>query len=278
MNRKREKDEHIEQLYYMKEDGTDSMAVLKSTMNEHYDTAIIDELSSDDMVQLSRDSDVIALTEKGTGYARQLIRAHRLAERLLYDVLGGDFESGACEFEHTVTPELVDSICILLGHPEACPHGSPIPQGQCCKESCRTTQSSVVPLVELEVGQSARVAYINCKSDRQLHKIDSLCIRPGVVATLHQRYPSYVVECEGGNIAMDEQIVSNICVWREPQNSPPAEKEPPVQTNGKKAVRSISRHNKQDTHPVVTLTADPPSHQSCKLKDILGYFRSKGSR
>ncbi|MHC4544188.1 MAG: metal-dependent transcriptional regulator, partial [Planctomycetota bacterium] len=172
----------------------------------------------------------------------QLIRAHRLAERLLYDILGGDFESGACEFEHTVTGELVDSICILLGHPETCPHGSPIPQGQCCKESCRTAQSSVVPLVELEVGQSARVAYINCKSDQQLHKIDSLCIKPGVIATLHQKYPSYVIECEGSNIAMDEQIASNICVWREPQHFRLAGKEPLGQPDRKKNGRSISRH------------------------------------
>ncbi|MHC4310508.1 MAG: iron dependent repressor, metal binding and dimerization domain protein [Planctomycetota bacterium] len=77
-------------------------------------------------------------------------------------ILGGDYESGACEFEHTVTPELVDSICILLGHPRECPHGRPIPQGQCCRHSSRTAQSSVIPLVELAVGQSARVAYINC--------------------------------------------------------------------------------------------------------------------
>ncbi len=224
MNKKQEKDEHIERLYNMKENQTDSIDVLKKAMNEGYDTAIIDELSSEDMVQLSQDSNTIALTEKGTGYARQLIRAHRLAERLLYDVLGGDFESGACEFEHTVTPELVDSICILLGHPKTCPHGSPIPQGKCCEESCRTAQSSVVPLIELEVGQSARVAYINCKSDQQLHKIDSLCIRPGAIVTLHQRYPTYVVECEGSNIAMDEQIASNICVWKEPLLCPSTKK------------------------------------------------------
>ena len=217
MNKKRERDEHIEHLYYMKEDGTNSIAALKNAMNEHYDALIIDELSSEDMVRLSEADNVIALTEKGAGYARRLIRAHRLAERLLYDVLGGDFESGACEFEHTVTPELVDSICILLGHPKTCPHGSPIPQGRCCKQSCRTAQSSVVPVVELEVGQAARVAYINCKSDQQLHKINGLCIRPGTNVTLHQKYPTCVVECEGSNIAMDEQIASNICVWREPE-------------------------------------------------------------
>ena len=245
MNRKREKDEHIEQLYYMKEDGTNSIAALKNAMNEHYDTLIIDELALEDMIQLSEDSNTIALTEKGAGYARQLIRAHRLAERLLYNVLGGDFESGACEFEHTVTPELVDSICILLGHPKACPHGSPIPEGQCCRESCRTTQSSIVPSVELKVGQSARVAYINCKSDQQLHKIDNLCIRPGAIITLHQRYPSYVVECEGSNIAMDEQIASNICVWREPQHLALVVKEKPGQSKRKKNGRRISRHSQK---------------------------------
>jgi DtxR family Mn-dependent transcriptional regulator len=228
MNRKREKDEHIERLYYMKEEETDSMDILRSAMNENYDAAIIDELLSGDMVELSEGENKIRLTKKGTDYARQLIRAHRLAERLLYDVLGGDYESGACEFEHTVTPELVDSICILLGHPRACPHGMPIPQGQCCRHSSRTAQSSVIPLVELEVGQSARVAYINCKSDQQLHKIDSLCIRPGAVVTLHQRYPTYVIECEGSNIAMDEEIVSNICVWREPQHYKSAGKETPA--------------------------------------------------
>ena len=94
----------------------------------------------------------------------------------------------------------------------------PIPQGKCCKDSSRTAQSSVIALAELEVGQSARIAYINSKSDQQLHKIDNLCIRPGVVVTLHQRYPSYVIECEGSNIAMDEQIASNICVWKDPKH------------------------------------------------------------
>ena len=245
MNRKREKDEYLEQLYYMKEEGTDSIVTLKSTMNENYDTAIIDELVVEDMVQLSEDSDTIVLTEKGIDYARRLIRAHRLAERLLYNVLGGDFESGACEFEHTVTPELVDSICILLGHPKACPHGSPIPEGQCCRESCRTAQSSIVPSIELKVGQSARVAYINCKSDQQLHKIDNLCIRPGAIITLHQRYPSYVIECEGSNIAMDEQIASNICVWKEPHHPSPEIREIPGQSKRKKLGRRISRFSRQ---------------------------------
>ena len=218
MNKKCQKDEHFEQLWYMKEDNKDSIEVLRKTMGDNYDTDIIDELASEDMVDLAEDQSKLTLTKTGTDYARQLIRSHRLAERLLYDVLGGDFEPGACEFEHIVTPELVDSICILLGHPKLCPHGLPIPQGQCCQKSSKTVSSSVVPLVELEVGQSARVAYINCKDDQQLHKIDSLHIKPGVIVTLHQRYPTYVVECQDCNIAMDEAIASNICVWLKPDH------------------------------------------------------------
>ena len=214
MDHKREKDEHIEELYYKKEESADSMDALKNAMNSNFDVAIVDELSDDDMVEITDDSKKIRLTDKGELNAQQIIRAHRLAERLLYDVLGGDFESGACEFEHIVTPELVDSICILLGHPKSCPHGMPIPQGQCCKNSSRTAQSSVVPLSELEIGQAARIAYVNCKSDQQLHKISGLHLRPGVTATLHQKYPTFVVECEGSNIAMDEQIASSICVWK----------------------------------------------------------------
>ena len=218
MNNKRQKDEHLEQLWYMKEDDENSIEVIRKTMGDDYNADIIDELASEEMIDLAEDQSKLTLTKNGSDYARQLIRSHRLAERLLYDVLGGDFEPGACEFEHIVTPELVDSICTLLGHPKLCPHGLPIPQGQCCRKSSKTASSSVVPLIELKVGQSARVAYINCKNDQQLHKIDSLHIKPGVIVTLHQRYPTYVVECQDCNIAMDEAIASNICVWRKPDH------------------------------------------------------------
>ena len=241
-NRKRERDEHFEQLWYMKEEGKDSIETLKAAMKGKLDTTIIDELASEDMVELSSDGNKIKFTKKGEDYGRGIIRAHRLAERLLYDVLGGDFESGACEFEHIITPELVDSICILLGHPKTCPHGSPIPQGQCCKEYCRTAQSSVVPLVELKVGQSARIAYVNCKNDQQLHKINGLHLRPGVTATLHQKYPTFVVECEGSNIAMDEQIASNICVWRNPEHLQKRDEKTPEQTGKQDNTDQSFRH------------------------------------
>ena len=225
MNRKREKEEHLERLYYMQEQGKDSLDICKKAMSGNYNAEIIDELSSEGLLELSEANNKITLTDTGQEYARKLIRAHRLAERLIYDVLGVEFETGACEFEHTVTHELVDSICILLGHPRECPHGMPIPEGECCRQSLKTAQSSVAPLTELKIGQSARVAYINCKDDQQLHKIDSLHIRPGAVVKLHQSYPTYVIECENGNIALDKEVASNICIWKEPQNFQPVARE-----------------------------------------------------
>ena len=214
MNHKRGKDEHIERLFYLKEDGKDSINELKIAMSGSFDVATIDELVSEDIVVLTDEGNKISFTKKGVDYSHQIVRAHRIAERLIYDVLDGEFESGACEFEHIVTTELVDSICILLGHPRECPHGMPIPEGECCKQSARTAESSVTPLTELKVGQSARVAYVNFQNDQLLHKIDGLQIRPRAFVKLHQIYPSYVIECEGANIALDKEIVSYIYVWK----------------------------------------------------------------
>src|SRR5207244_1088787 len=65
-----------------------------------------------------------------------IIRRHRLAERLFTDSLAMDseteIEQQACKFEHILSPEATDKICAFLGHPRTCPHGAPIPPGPCC--------------------------------------------------------------------------------------------------------------------------------------------------
>ncbi len=71
-----------------------------------------------------------AFSPEGERRARQLVRSHRLAERLTQDVLGQSAEPSACEFEHLLGTEVVDAICTLLGHPRECPHGYPIPTGE----------------------------------------------------------------------------------------------------------------------------------------------------
>ncbi len=78
----------------------------------------------------------IDFTPKGHARARSVIRRHRLAERLFVDTLAlndsDSIESNACTFEHILSPEVTDRICTFLGHPQTCPHGCPIPPGDCC--------------------------------------------------------------------------------------------------------------------------------------------------
>jgi DtxR family Mn-dependent transcriptional regulator len=217
VERKKIKEEYLEILWYMKEDGNSSLSYFQEELGQNFDQDVLDEILREEIVRLEEGR--ISLTEKGKTYTRQLIRSHRLAERLVHDVLGVEFEKGACEFEHILNPDLVDSICTLLGHPRECPHGMPIPEGECCRQRTRTVESSVMPLDQLEVGESARVAYVYGSSDQQLHKLDTLLVRPGNIVRLHQRRPSFVIECEDGMIAIDERVAGNIHVWANSERS-----------------------------------------------------------
>jgi putative ABC transport system ATP-binding protein len=75
------------------------------------------------------------LTPDGSQRARDVVRRHRLAERLFKDTFAVDeteVQTQACRFEHIISPELDARICTFLGHPKTCPHGNPIPPGSCC--------------------------------------------------------------------------------------------------------------------------------------------------
>lgn len=79
----------------------------------------------------------ITLTSKGNSEGEKVVRRHRLAERLFADVL--DVRKDlvhpvSCKFEHLLHGGIEDNICILLGHPTTCPHGRPIPPGECCRK------------------------------------------------------------------------------------------------------------------------------------------------
>lgn len=215
-------EEYLEQLWQIKESGEDqaSIEALAARLDGEFDPHVIDHLDQQGLVDLSADRKRMVFTERGEEYARRIIRSHRLAERMLHDILRirqGEiqFEAGACEFEHLVSPELIESICTLLGHPRECPHGKPIPEGECCRKSARLMECTPRPLTEFRVSDQARVAYVKCDRDDQIHRLDGLHIRPGILLKLHQTYPSFVIECEGTRIAMESKVASCIYVWRE---------------------------------------------------------------
>jgi energy-coupling factor transporter ATP-binding protein EcfA2 len=87
---------------------------------------------------------IVELTPRGRERAGNIIRRHRLAERLFTDSLAMDseteIEQQACKFEHILSPEATDKICTFLGHPRTCPHGAPIPPGPCCNNVVSSKQ------------------------------------------------------------------------------------------------------------------------------------------
>jgi putative ABC transport system ATP-binding protein len=84
---------------------------------------------------LHLDSGAVLFTSHGESRAREVIRRHRLAERLFYETFGlglDALDENACKIEHTLGPEVTEKLCVFLKHPKTCPHGSPIPPGVCC--------------------------------------------------------------------------------------------------------------------------------------------------
>jgi DtxR family Mn-dependent transcriptional regulator len=72
----------------------------------------------------------LALTEKGRGLATTVVRRHRLAERLLVDVIGLEWEkvhAEAARWEHAISADVEEKLVLLLDDPATCPHGNPIP-------------------------------------------------------------------------------------------------------------------------------------------------------
>lgn len=72
----------------------------------------------------------INLTEEGRKLAEKLIRAHRLSERLLTDIIGIDWVRAheiAHRLEHVWPDDVLERLDEILGRPRACPHGHPIP-------------------------------------------------------------------------------------------------------------------------------------------------------
>jgi DtxR family transcriptional regulator, Mn-dependent transcriptional regulator len=157
----------------------------------------------------------LLFTEAGKEKARLIIRRHRLAEVLVQDVLkdkNRSIEDVSCEFEHIKIPEVEESICILLGHPNESAKGRPIPPGRCCPETPKTPQKSPINLLELNPGDSGKIAFIRPKNHDRMHRLMSFGVNPGIIIQLHQKRPTIVIQYENTELAIDNDVAEDIYV------------------------------------------------------------------
>jgi DtxR family Mn-dependent transcriptional regulator len=207
------RDEILEALWTMAEDQLQTRADLAARVESKRLDEIVDEMATEGDV--ARDGDKIVLTESSRERAAQIIRRHRLAERLFSDLFGLEeqsWEASACTFEHILDEKVTQSVCSFLGHPPVCPHGKPIPPGSCCNGERKPIEPLVIPLKEMKVGQGGRIVFITPRTQRRLSRLSSYGVIPGSELSLHQRFPSYVIRVDQTDVALEAEIAKEIFV------------------------------------------------------------------
>lgn len=213
LNEKQE--EILESIWSVGDRQNNSIEAVRKRASVDFNDADLDELERQELI--IRDKDKIGLANKGKAIAEIIIRRHRLAEILVSSILKlkqSDMEEMACKVEHSLLPEVEESICTLLGHPEFCPDGKRIPRGRCCSGKRKVIDSSVVSLKELAPGDSGKITYIKPANHSSFHQLISFGLHPGVVVTLHRKNPAFCIKFENTELALDENVAANIYVWR----------------------------------------------------------------
>ena len=206
-------EEVLETLWISQEEKGNMDTSLERLICEKKDSTL-DELITIGYISID-ENEKVKLLDKGKSYAQDTVRRHRLAERLMTDILALKMDlvnKTACQFEHMLQPEVEESVCTLLGHPKICPHGKAIPQGKCCLESKWIVESSVRPLTALKAGQKGKVAYIHTGNDKKLQKLMAMGVLPGMKISLLHKIPSYVFQVGHTQVAVDKEMASDIYV------------------------------------------------------------------
>lgn len=171
------------------------------------------ELTGHAMIEIRQG--MIYFRPEGLNEGKMTIRRHRLAERLMMDVLnirGDDGEFKACQFEHLLNEGADVKVCTMLNHPATCPHGKPIPPGECCDRARADGDLGVVSLTEFKSGQEGEIAYIQTDDNKKMQKLMAMGVLPGNKIVLVQAYPSYIFRVGYSEFAIDTNLAKEIFV------------------------------------------------------------------
>jgi DtxR family Mn-dependent transcriptional regulator len=173
-------------------------------------TGMLRRLSRDGLVAHRRYGE-IALTAEGDRRAHELIKRHRLAERLLTDMLKvplAEAHEEACRLEHALSPELEARLEQALGSPEACPHGHPV---DVAARDCTRA------LLEVPVGHTVTIARLEDERPEIVRYLAERKLLPGARVEI-QRHEALgtvvVVEVEGKQHDLSSALAAGVRVER----------------------------------------------------------------
>ena len=156
----------------------------------------VGRMERDGLLTVSPDR-IIKLTQTGAKLARDVMRKHRLAECLLTEVIGLEWDKvhqEACRWEHVISEDVEQRLVKILGEPTSSPYGNPIPglTDLGAREDGVPFRDGVVPLSQVvpnrgEVTATLQRMSENLQADTEvLSAIAALGLRPGMEFTVRR--------------------------------------------------------------------------------------------
>jgi len=212
MRRERE-EEYLEAIYKLQERGQAVTAAqlaqgLGGTASAA--SAVLHYLMKQGLVQ--HQDRQPTLTQQGLQRASSVVRRHRLAERLLTDVLGMSWDrthEEACKLEHILSPEVEERLATVLGHPDTCPHGYPVPVGE------QIQLPPAQPLSMLLPASRAVIVRVAHEDGGLLRYLATLGLFPQRELTVEERAPfdgPVMVKVGGAHYALGKDVAEQIMV------------------------------------------------------------------
>lgn len=168
-------------------------------------------LEEEGLLRLEGDR-TLTLTTAGRDVAVSVMRKHRLAERLLVDVIGLDWEhvhAEACRWEHVISDEVERRLIELLDRPATCPHGNPIPGLADARIG-----GDLVPLLEVGDGEFL-LDRISEQLQVDLAAMQVLAangLRPGSRVTVEHLANGVAVRADGTVVTLDDHVAALLYV------------------------------------------------------------------
>ena len=208
--------EYLEAIFELKEEG---QRVLQARIGERLGLAAatvsegVKRLVAEGYVAV--DGRDIDLTEEGRTIAEALVRRHRLAERMLTDILGMPWHlchEQAEDWEKVMTPEVEDAILAKLGGQATCPHGNPIPGTE-----SGVPWSDLKSVAAMDTGEQGRLTRLleDIELDHDVLKyLEDHRLMPGVDLKLVERAPdgTLTLEVESQHVSLGHALADNLWV------------------------------------------------------------------